>query len=1152
MKLHHLLPAFLLAATPAAADPISAAIGVVVSGFGAFASTAVGSFILKGVASFAFSALANALTPRQKEVKPGIATEVTQTGGTLPQSIIFGRYATAGTFVAPPMAHGRGTDDTVDYLTYVIDLADYPINRVRAAFINEDLVGFNGRESLFGKEAGTSRYHNNAYLRWYDGTQFIPDSVLVDTYGEYERPWTERHVLKGVAYASVTFRYIEGVYDGLPQMLFDVEGARLYDPRRDDTVGGRGTQRFANAATHVFTRNPVVMIYNLMRGLRLADGSIYGLNVPADELPLDRWVAAMNVCDELVEVNDGVDVDEMRPRYIAGLEFTVDTEPLDVIQQLLNACTGQIADCGGAWNISVGQATFPRAHFNDEDLIVGGDKDTDFIPFKGLSQTFNGCHATYPEPAVRWQPKDAPPYYNAEWEDEDGGQRYTATLNLNAVPDGYQAQRLMREMVADNRRWVSHTVTLRPYALGLLPLDTITWTSSRNRYDRKLFEIARKTVDPETLCVTLQLRERSLVDYEYDYDEAHRPIPNPDSPSNPRDGLDNNNPPDGNYGPGTGGGGGGGDDSQGLTPTRPSPVDALVMALHSSAISETADGGANWRRVQAPFNGAEQLSALGGSYLVRTQTGEVWFANRNQTGAWRKLDFSTAQSNMLVNGDFEDDGGNQTLQAWDVLVGDPMASDSPVPEQQGGVFYARFDGYGRVEQKVDVIPGAANLWVDVWSTGGPARIGLVVPGVGGGSEDLLFSPAVTAGGVATAVFGSGYNLRCTILSANGSSISPFHGLDARGTMTNYQALFELVNSAGQVVNVPFGVAVREMDENARLRVYGALRTQSFRSVRRTNLGTDAQFDGIYPSSDPIHQEVGVEIVAKGSFRVDFNYSASTPTPYCPMVPLSAQKASAEVYVETRATPGWVTIDMQHEFSAAGETTVFIDNYGGTTFFDNAWLTQTAPMSGSVEIIATDPWRRCHYAATELGLFRVSREGEVTYLCPFTDGKPPISICADRTRIFLGFQNGTAQIADDAANPGLPVTLPNTAQYAFGRPRVFADEDGVVYTHEGGAFGSTGYEAFFTRDTRTGGLFAVESRTGLQARTQKLFPNGTTATPPTMPLGGGSGARACATAVGRVLGWRQNSRDLLWLDGDANNWGLSLPMVLPVEDMREVL
>jgi Putative phage tail protein len=470
---------------------------------GGFFTTVIGRLLL----SVALSALQAALVKKPRE--PGIKTKVTQTGGMNPQAFPLLKYATAGTHVCPPMSHGVSGKTPNAYLTFVVLLSDVPGCTISRVMINNQYVTLGAAHPDYGPAVTSAPFSGYAWVKFYDGSQTTADAMLLAKYGSYpERPWTSDMIGRGTAYAIVTFLYNRSVFPGLPRVKFEMNGIPLYDPRKDSTVGGSGAHRWANKATWEQTVNPMVGIYNVMRGISLTDGSTYGGNFPDVDLPLASVFTAMNECDLTVSTGSGTE-----PQYRAGIEVTVDEEPADIVAELLKACTGQVAEIGGLWKFRVGPPGIPAFAMTDADIVIS--KDQNFRPFPNFASSYNGAQANYPEPANVWEPKDAPPYYNATYEAQDQGQRLVADLNLVAVPYAAQVRRLMYAGVEEERRFRRHEATLPPDYAQMEPLDSLSWTSTENGYTSKVFEIAGLSEDPMTGLLRPMLRERDSADFSY-------------------------------------------------------------------------------------------------------------------------------------------------------------------------------------------------------------------------------------------------------------------------------------------------------------------------------------------------------------------------------------------------------------------------------------------------------------------------------------------------------------------------------------------------------------------------------------------------------------------------------------------------------------
>lgn len=496
-------------ATPAEAAPVFAAIGAIATTIGAaftaggFFTTVVGRLVL----AFALSALQRALLPKPRE--PGIKTKVSQTGGTNPQAFPLLKTATAGTHACPPMSHGSVGKTPNAYLTYVIVLSDVPGASLSRYMINGNYVTLGGVAHADYGFPVTGEYNGLAWIKIYTGSQTVADPMLRSKYGSYpERPWTADMIGRGLVYAICTFRYNRERFPSLPRVRFEMNGIPLYDPRKDTTVGGSGAHRWNDRSTWEPSVNPQVGEYNILRGISLDDGSVYGGNFPAEDVPLATWFAGMNECDLLVSNGAGTE-----PQFRAGIEVAVDEEPADIINELMKVCAGNIAEIGGLWKTRVGAPGTPIYLFTDADVISSSPQD--FQPFPNMAGSHNGAHATYPDPDKAWESSEAEPYYNATHEAADRDFRLTADLNLVACPYPAQVRRLQYAYVEEERRFRRHELTLPPDAAILEPLDAVAWTSPWNSYTSKIFEIDQVAEDLLTGLQRVMLKERDAADYSY-------------------------------------------------------------------------------------------------------------------------------------------------------------------------------------------------------------------------------------------------------------------------------------------------------------------------------------------------------------------------------------------------------------------------------------------------------------------------------------------------------------------------------------------------------------------------------------------------------------------------------------------------------------
>jgi hypothetical protein len=328
-------------------------------------------------------------------------------------------------------------------------------------------------------------------------------------------PWSSDMVGIGRAYAICSYKFNREVWQGPPSFRFETASARFYDMRKDTTQGGDGAHRLNDPVTWEATSNPIVMVAHLALGYTLPDGTTYGGGYSQTQLPLADWAAAMNACDALLAGLDGSNEAAWR----AGLEISFEDEPLDAINALLQACDGDIVDRGGVLYPKVGAPGLPVAFITDADLIVSQPETLE--PFPGLQQTVNGVALSHPLPAVAWETVEAPRVLRPDLEAEDGDRRLIQSLTIPACPYSGQIQRLGQALVRDARRWRRHILTLPRDLAWVRPLQTIAWTSDRNGYSAKVFEVAEQAIDLWSYDAQVTLREVDPADYT---PQAYEPV----------------------------------------------------------------------------------------------------------------------------------------------------------------------------------------------------------------------------------------------------------------------------------------------------------------------------------------------------------------------------------------------------------------------------------------------------------------------------------------------------------------------------------------------------------------------------------------------------------------------------------------------------
>ena len=505
MKRLYLVLFLVLLASPAAADPISAIVAAVSSFFaGGSVLATLASALLRSLVKAGISLLVAKLRKR-KQKTPGIQSTHTTSGGTEPQATVLGRFATRGHLVYQCSYHENNA-----WLAHVVELGDLPGATLRNLILDGVYADLGPVDSL-GLRPILSKTENGipyGYIAFFDGTQTTAHNHLVGWRGgAADRPWTSDHILTGTCYAVLYFYRRDHLYpSGVPRYAFELDGPPLYDIRKDSTMGGNGSHRFNDPASWDQTTNPLVIAYNVLRGIALPGGDIWGGGFPAEDLPYSEWAEAMDACDQLVAGTG-------RTQFEAGFEVKFEEAPADFLEELFSAANAQIVETGGYWYPIVGSATAASATISDDDVLISQAWQHD--PFPGLENTFNAVTTTYTSPASLWEASTLETIVKDEWVAEDGRQKLFE-LNLPMVYSAEQARQLSDALLRENRRFRTHRLPLPGEYARLRPLQNVHLSLQDYGYDAKTFRITEAAYDLQTLNVSLSLRETDPTDFDPD------------------------------------------------------------------------------------------------------------------------------------------------------------------------------------------------------------------------------------------------------------------------------------------------------------------------------------------------------------------------------------------------------------------------------------------------------------------------------------------------------------------------------------------------------------------------------------------------------------------------------------------------------------
>ena len=460
--------------------PIIGAISSAVAGVAGFLGSL--GFVGRAVITVGFNVIERLLTKKKSRKgsktsdSPLSGTSLTVTyGGSKPREIGVGLFATAGQELFT-CAFGDGNKT----LARVLLLSDFYIHAVTRVLIDDEwcsLTGDNNSDRGFditGKHKGYIR------VKIYDGSQTTADDYLIRSSGGQ---WTSNHVGFGLSFVIVYLDYDQNEMSSTPQMLFEVQG-KCYDPRFDSTYGGDGPQRWETPTTWGYSDNPIVQAYNYERGFHINGQLVVGKDLSSADLPIQKWVEGMNLCDEMVGTEK---------RYRSGMIFSAGegVQHKDNLEPLFIACEGAWLESVDGDMAVVGVTQPIVATLTEEDLI--SRETLTYTPKRSSSQLVNAVHGTYNEPEKSWEAVAYPAQMDAAALAADGSHHGTQ-LDFKAVFVASQAIRLARSALRENRYQKQYSMVVRPLWRKLEVGDWINF--NHKRYGKGVFRVVSRSLTP--------------------------------------------------------------------------------------------------------------------------------------------------------------------------------------------------------------------------------------------------------------------------------------------------------------------------------------------------------------------------------------------------------------------------------------------------------------------------------------------------------------------------------------------------------------------------------------------------------------------------------------------------------------------------------
>ncbi|MGE6156181.1 phage tail tip protein J-related protein [Aeromonas media] len=320
------------------------------------------------------------------------------------KSCVYGRVISSG--LMSFAAEEAGEQDEGEWLHLALVLAGTKLTRIGDLWLGDDLVGTYG--DLVSWELHADRQTCDPYML------------------EKCADWKEDMIGQGITWLRLSLKFnAEKFPAGLPNIKVEKFGKEVWDPRDNQWK---------------WSDNPALVILDYYRSW---------LQVPDDEIRIEEFIVAANICDEIVTVADG----KVEPRYTINAEFDLTEPRAKVLEAMHMACCGQPTYIGGKFGILAGAYYGPASDELRPHQLVG---DLELLPEPSSSDKINQVAGTFVDP-ITFKKTDFPAVIVPEWVEEDGGYPLLEDLDLRFVTSEHQAQRIANIILRQRR--AARTIT---------------------------------------------------------------------------------------------------------------------------------------------------------------------------------------------------------------------------------------------------------------------------------------------------------------------------------------------------------------------------------------------------------------------------------------------------------------------------------------------------------------------------------------------------------------------------------------------------------------------------------------------------------------------------------------------------------------------
>lgn len=470
---------------------------IIIAAGQAVAGVAIAKIAIAFVINVALSYLSEALADKPRDPgRPPVNVTVNDTVDY--RHLVVGTRRVGGSFV-DIRTSGGGPTSPNKFLWYVIAYADHQCSALRDAWFDEFYVPEADIDSGTGA-VSTTWANGKAWIWNHLGTQAqTADAQLTGTFGSGGGgfgTWTSTDRLRGVCYRVIKMErddtaFPSGAPNGVSAL---VDGALVYDMRKDTTNGGSGSHRMDDPSTWEFSESNWALgtLWLLTGGSVVNDQATrlvkYGIQEEYSRIDWPFWAAVANVSDQTLTGANTTPAGD-QARYTLDMEVTTAQLRKEHLDLAIRAGAGEMVYVHGKWRLHAGAYDAP-VHSFDQDDLRGEMEIEDTTDEK---ERVNRVAAIYVDPDQQWKEQTTPYRFNAAYDTQDQGRELPKEIDLRAVTNAARAQRICELELRKARQMRRVVFRFGRKGMKVAPHETFTFSHSRLGWvDREFRCVKRK------------------------------------------------------------------------------------------------------------------------------------------------------------------------------------------------------------------------------------------------------------------------------------------------------------------------------------------------------------------------------------------------------------------------------------------------------------------------------------------------------------------------------------------------------------------------------------------------------------------------------------------------------------------------------------